>query len=362
MFWQPKITSVLLLLFVSLPSIAREDYKASLKEALNAYTESKSVGNKADTFLHAQRAYKFGLKLYANDPAKLAPIIFVYANAAATYREPIALTIYQQALEQYAKAFGPEHFELTHPLINAAEEAILRKEPEMAYAWLAKARKLIEHGKLKHSFIEARMHMGLARMFKNSGQMDRAENHASRSLDLLGEQDTASSFPENANLHFWHGQIMRSLKQNTQARQSYLKSLELFDQQAPDARKVLSIHTHLVEINHKLNDPDALVFHCKAAAQYQHKRSGGYWFPIYDPTGKLNPIHQGKQSLKTGEIVASYYRTADCRLRDINILGTAGISKADAKLILSGAYFAPQYRNRKIVERRTDQVILPIYR
>lgn len=360
-FWQIKIVCVLLLWAHVMPVSANNESIAALKEAIHAYTEAKNLDHKADTFLHAQRAYNIGRKLYANAPAKQAPIIFSYANAAAVYKEPIALQIYEQALDHYVRAYGVRHLELIHPLINAADEAIYRKDPDMAYAWLARARDLLHNEKLTDSFLAARMHMGLARLFQSSGQLGRAADHASKSLARFTNSKSENAFPDNANLYFWHGQIMRSLKHNDEARDSYLNALNLFEKQEPSARKILSIHTHLVEINHKLDDPDALIFHCKAAALYQNKRSMGIWFSLYDPSGRLDPVHEGKRSAQTGEIVASYTQTANCRLRDIEILGTSGISKVEAAQVLSRAYFAPQYRDNKIIERRTDQSILTIF-
>lgn len=354
--------ALLCLMFASMPLQATDTLtRAELSEAVLAYNDAKALRHKADTFLHARRAYNLGRKLYANEPAKLAPIIFSYANAAAAYKEPIALPIYQQTLDVYGQAYGTTNAKLALPLVNAADEAIYRKEPDMAYAWLAKARKLLNSERLKDNFLAARIHMGLARLFQNSNQLDRAADHASKSLNLINTPGAKQTFPENANLHFWHGQIMRNLKHNEDARDSYLYALSLFEKQEPDARKILSIHTHLVEINHKLADPDALISHCKAAALYQNKRRMGIWFSLYDPSGRLDPVHEGKRLMQTGEIVASYVQTIDCRLRDIRILGTAGISKEEAKLVLSRAYFAPQYRNNIIVERRTDQSILTIF-
>jgi len=205
------------------------------------------------------------------------------------------------------------------------------------------------------------MHMGLARLFHNSGQLDRAADHASKSQAHFVTTNKENTFPDNANLYFWHGQLMRALKHNDDARDSYLNALNLFEKHDAEARKILSIHTHLVEINHKLDDPDALILHCNAAALYQNKRRMGMWFSLYDPSGRLDPVHEGKRSMQTGEIVASYVQTADCRLRDIKILGTAGISEADAALVLARAYFAPRYRDNKIVERRTEQSILTVF-
>lgn len=357
MLWHHKHIALLLLLPVGLPSAAQENLSISLEEARYAYTEAKNVGNKADTFLHAQRAYSIGRKLYANDPAKLAPITLAYANAAATYREPLALKTYEQALDEYAKAHGSEHPDLTRPLINAAEEAISRKEPKMAYAWLARARKILKNEQLQNNFLKARMHMGLARMFKNSGQMGRAEKHASRSLDLLSEQDTSGTFPENANLYFWHGQVMRSLKLNKQARQSYLKSLALFGQQDPDARKVLSIHTHLVEINHKLGDQQSLIKNCHAVEAFENTRNSSQHYPLYDPSGIIG----GYQSDRIGELVANFTVGLDCKVRNIEVLGATGIDKTKAQKFLSQVYFTPTLEFGKPKERIYEFMQLAVY-
>lgn len=357
MFWQAKIALLMLTLVLAPSSSAEEDQQGSLKNALFAYSESKSVGNKADTFLHAQRAYNISRKVYADDLAKLAPITFAYANAAAIYREPVALELYEQTLGQYTQVFGPEHSELTHALINAADEAILRKEPEKAYAWLAKARKLFTDEHPKNNFLKARMHMGLARLFKNSGQMGRAEGHAFRSLDMLTRQNTSSTFPENANLYFWHGQIMRFLKRNEDARNSYLNALKLFDAQEPRARKILSIHTHLVEINHRLGDQQSLVKNCHAVEAYENARNSSQHYPLHDPSGIIG----GYQGGRIGELVVNFTVGLDCRVRDIEVLGVTGIDKIKAQNVLSQVYFTPTLEFGKPKERTYEFMQLAVY-
>lgn len=361
MFGVTKIAFSLLLIFLVVSVHAKAGDDADLNRAVHAYSESKDLGHKADTFLHAQTAYKLARKQYGKSPADLAIHTYRYAVAAASYREPIALSLFEETLGLLVQAYGHDAAELSLVLIDAADESLTRNEPEKAYAWYDKAHDIIARDQPNGSIEMARAYMGLARMYSNSGEHERAQTNAEKAITLLDIYQNQAAPVIIANLYFWHGQIMRALKLNTNARESYLNALRIFERENPDARKVLSIHTHLVEVNYKLNDPDALTFHCHAAALYQHQRRRGMWFPLYDPAGRLDLVHQGKQQIKTGEIVASYVKTASCRLRDITILGTAGISKADAKIILSGALFAPRYRGNEIIERRTDQSILPVY-
>jgi len=141
--WQAKIASIILL--ISLPhSVSAEDNDfTALNDAIHAYTEAKALGHKADTFLHARQAYYLSRKLYADAPKKLSPVVFSYANAAASYKEPIALELFQETLNKFGQAHGTKDKRLALPLINAADEAIFRKEPDMAYAWLTRAREIL---------------------------------------------------------------------------------------------------------------------------------------------------------------------------------------------------------------------------
>ncbi len=357
-FWQIKIVYVLLLVSFALPSSASNERIAELKEAIHAYIEAKELGHKADTFLHARRAYNIGRKLYAKSPKNLAPIVFSYANAAAAYKEPIALEIFKKTLGIYAKAYGAKHTNLAPPLIEAAEEAIHRKEPEAAYSWLAKARELLNGEDFEDGFLRARLHMSLARLFLNSDQLSRAENHASQSIELATNSNPASTFTKEANLYFWHGQVTRKLGLYDLASNSYLKALSVFLKNEPRARQVLSIHLHMVEVSHQLSKTDQAIFHCIAAEKWENGRNRSMWWPIYDPSGRTT---RG-DTPKTGQILAGYVKAEDCRAHDIVIHKTIGISPEEAKIILQKVYVAPSLlRNSKNADQKVPQINIDVY-
>ncbi len=216
-----------------------------LEEALKAHRDSTALLHKADSFLHARRAYFIARQLFIDNPAELAPISHTYARAAARYQEPIALPQYQHTLDLLVDAHGADSTKLIPTLVDAAEEAIHRKEPEMAYAWLKKAGELLEESNGTETFDMARAHMGLARLYYDSGEYDRAKNRAELAIEVAEPHMGLIDYPLNAQLYFWHGQIMRRLEHHNGAEQSYGKALSIYRSVEPYARPVLSIHRHL---------------------------------------------------------------------------------------------------------------------
>lgn len=330
----------------------------ALNEALSAYEDSRALYHKADSFLHARRAYFIALKLFNDSPQDLAPIIHIYANAAARYREPIALEKYQQALNLMVEVFGRESPKLIPLLVDAGEEAISRREPEMAYAWINRARKLLKTHQPEGSFTEARVQLALARLYFDSDERERAELRARRALELCEQFADEMSYPLNAQHYFWHGQIMRRLGRHADAAPSYQKALDIYLATEPKARPVLSIHKHMVEVSYHMGREQQLIEHCVAAQQYETARGMALYWPIFDPKGRLGQVDK----VKTGQILAGFTRTPDCRAVDIVVHKTLGISAEEARHLLLQAYIPPRIRHGKIVaDQKVDQMVINVY-
>ena len=332
--------------------------KTDLDEAMQAYRDSAALLHKADSFLHARRAYFIARQIFTENPSELAPIAHVYAKAAARYQEPIALSQYQQVLDLVVEAHGNESSELVPVLVDAAEEAIHRREPEMAYGWLKTASEILEREKDTESFEMARTHMGLARLYLESGEIHRAETRTERALQLALPHMEKQDYPETAQLYFWHAQVMRRAGNHQLAEPSYKKALSLYLDKEPMARPVLSIHRHLIEVSHNLNKPEKAVHHCIESEIYENKRNMGHWYPIYDPAGRLTQFDKAK----TGQILAGFTRTKDCRATDIIIHKTLGISAEEATALLQQAYFVPRMKDGRIIaDQRVDQININVY-
>lgn len=344
--------------FMASPAFADIPDRKELDEAIMAYNDSVALGHKADSFLHAQRAYLIARKLFDDTPAELGPIAHTYARAAARYKEPVALSLFQQSLDLLEDAHGTKSHLLVPVLIDAGEEALYRNEPEKAYAWFKNAGELQSRHTLGGSFAVARVYMGLARLYLDSGELDRAEEKAEQSLKTAQAHEHKVSYPDNAQLYFWYGQIMRKLGFFERAKSTYTKALEIYLIKEPRARPVVSIHRHMVEVNHQLGNSEEAVSHCIAAQQWENVRNMGNWLPIYDPAGRLSQFHKPK----TGQILAGFNRNANCRISDIVIYKTVGITEREAKQLLQQAYFAPRLKNGKIADKQeVQQINIDVY-
>lgn len=353
------MTSVWLAILAMTPAVqAEKPTRADLEEAIAAYHDSKALLHKADSFLHARRAYFIGQQLFADKPGDLAPIAHAFALAAARYKEPVALQQYQSTLDLLIEAHGPDSGTQIPVLVDAGEEALHRKEPEMAYAFLKQAGELLARDVPDGSFEEARVHLGLARLYLNSGEYGRAEERAATALAVAEKHQKGITYPVNAAFHFWHAQVMRGLGKHTLAETSYLHALSLYRESEPRARPILSIHRRMIEVSHNLGKLDAAVHHCLEAEKYENQRNMGHWHPIYDPNGRLSQFDKPK----TGQILAGFTRTEDCRAINVVIHRTHGISVEEAKRLIEHAYFTPELRNGKLAEnQRVDQMNINVY-
>lgn len=335
-----------------------------LDAVLSAYRDSVAVGHKADSFLHARRAYFIASDLFAEKPGQLAPIAHTYAVAAARYKEPIALQQFRHALDLTTKAHGQDSGLLSPILVDAAEEAIHRREPELAYAWLKKAGELLEQATPDSEFLQARVHMSLARLYYDSGEFERSEKHAAQAHDLASQHIDQAAFPDKAQLYFWHGQVMRWLEFYQVAEGSYTRALGIYKVHEPRARPVLSIHMHMVGISHELGKTDAATFHCIEAQKYEHARNMDIWYPIYDPAGRLSQNRKRTQpnQIKIGQILVGYTTSTNCRVSDIVVHKTAGINPEQAAQLLEQAYIAPRFKNGRLVpDQKVPQILINVY-
>lgn len=349
---------VLLLASFSIHAKADKPTSLELEQALASYRDSAALLHKADSFIYARRAYKIARQLYPDDPDSLGPIAYTYALAASRYQEPVALEQYEVALELLTKANGPESDKLVPVLVDAAEEAIHRNEPEKAYLFTKSARDLIKLHGLDNSFLAARSHMALARQYWNSDEKDRAVQHAEFAKGLASNYNHETGYPNHANLLYWHAQIMRWHGDYLNAEPSYEKALGIFLAKEPRNRKVLSIHKHMVAVSHHLEDQKRLAYHCIEGEKWENVRGMSFHWEIYDPTGNKYAKHKPRR----GQIIASYTLGTDCKAHNITILKTDGISYTEAAEFIARRYFPPRFREGKLSpDQLVDQAHFNVY-
>ena len=332
-------TAIASLILASMPALAQgPPDKASLDDVVQAYSDSKALGQKASTFLHARAAYRVARKIYPKEATKLASFSWLYAQAAATYQDPLALYLFEKTLNYHTAAYGHADVRIAAPLIDAADEALHQNEPEMAYAWYSKAHKLLAWDQPNGSFEAARILIGLARLHRAADQLDKAREKAQKAVDLLYQHYSDGSPTSIASLIYRHGEIEQATGHVTEAFDAYTQSLSLFLEHDASAPEIYSLHKRLVEVNHKFEREDEVTAHCIAAQKfhYTHKRSPISGI-VYDPTGRLS----GSQRQKQGKIRATFRKGTDCRLHDIEIHHADGITEKEAETLLAQAYYAP---------------------
>jgi tetratricopeptide (TPR) repeat protein len=315
-----------------------------LEQAQKAYTEAKALGHKATSLLHARSLYQLARKYYLKQPQKLAPYALSYAMASAAYGDKAALYLFQETLNIYVSTYGTNDQRLVLPLINAAEEALRQNEPEMAYAWFRRARKLLSHTALSPVYL-ARATMGLARLHAKANEKEKAVLHAHKALKHLNSSAINNEPIIASSMLRWLGNIELAAGNDLSALKAYNHALDLLKQHDPEAKEIYILYTSLVAVNHKLGREKEASSHCLKA---EHHRPINLDYdtrhPLHDPDGRLSALETPKQ----GEISATFVKGADCRLHNIEIHHATGLSHTEAKALLSQAYFSPIFMNGKI--------------
>lgn len=334
---------------------------SSIQDAQDAYHDARGLRHKADTFLHAQRAYRLARQECATDKPLLAKLSFEYAKAAAFYREPVALDLFERTVSLHRDVFGKNALELVVVFAEAGDEALLRDEPELAYRYFDAARDILTAQDTANSLGAAKVNMGLARLYRKSGELDRANQFATKAIAILEKSDGLIPAPSQAELYYYMGQVKRDRLDDMSARRAYATALNFLLPGYPRERLVLTLHKRLVEMNYKIGDSERLAKHCVAAQLWEDHRNMGIYWPIYDPAGRLGPSNQRPV---VGQILAGFQRSADCRIRDIKIHKTRGITAAEAEELLKNAYFTPRIRDGEIsddqyVDQLNINVTLP---
>ena len=311
--------------------------KGDLEEALQAYRDSSMLQHRAGSFVHARRAYIIARRLFADDASELAPIALTYARAAASYQDRSALQRYEEALNLYVEAYGAEDEILIKPLIDAADEALTREQPEMAYAWYNKARALLSENSAGKDMERARVNMGIARLFLRSEQLNKAQEYAQFASKLIQDHtEDKSGIP--ASLMYWLGEIQTENGNSDLALTSFSQSLDLFQQQDPASPRLVTLHSRLVELNHNAGNEAKAIEHCLIAQKLSYTHNDGpLWRPVYDPSGRVSRSNESGLA----KVRASFRKGPDCRLQDIEIHELVGITEIEAQRLLSQMYIAP---------------------
>ncbi|PCI59538.1 MAG: hypothetical protein COB37_11350 [Kordiimonadales bacterium] len=334
------ITTILVaILMAPAPWLAAPDQQSLLKRQLEqeqiTFTEAKSLYNKAVGFLLAEKVYKTGHKLYSEDPAHLAPIVFAYAEASARYKEPVALSLFKEALVLYGEAHDAQAPAHISPLLAAAEEATRRNEPDLAYAWYDKAKALLNVHYPQGSFFAARMHVGLATLYWQVGDFERAAPHVRKAWLMLDQFPAIGIVDYEATLYFWLGEAERAAGWHKKALHAYEGAFRAYKILDPNERRIWQIYKRRTELNYKLGNQEIA---CQNTVKADTFRPWITHVVSYDPTGYFS--HEPYQQ-ETGQVAFRLNVGADCRAHNLEIIEVIGISEKEAYEALSKIIYTP---------------------
>lgn len=334
------VITLLILVFTKFVAAADETtlteklYKQQL-----AFSDAKSLNDDAVAFILAGKIYEIGQNIYSDNPKSLAPIVLAYAEAAATYQEPVALELFKEALALFNLAYDQGDEIHIAPLILAADEASVRNEPEIAYEWYKLTQNLLASHRPNGSFLQARQDMGLAYLFRREGQIETSEAWALKSMALLEEYRVEGSAFDAAGILFQFAEVKRALNANAVAVGAYEKALSIYltsdKKERWTARRIGTTYRRLIEVNYKMGDYHTA---CRSVADRFKFQRGGGKIIAFDPLGQFSP---GPGKHKAGEIAFRFSIGSDCRAFDLQILKTIGVTKEQAYSAIANLFLTP---------------------
>lgn len=340
------IFALLLTLVFTAFAGAENSKKTELEVAIRAFNEAKALGHKATTLIHARRIYFMARKYYFNQPSQIAPYALSYADASAQYGEKRASLLYNNAVNIYVEAHGLDDPILIRPLTNAAEYALSNSNREVAYAWFLKAKTLAEKQVDPDHLMMARVMMGIAQLHMAAGDYTKAKEIAQAAIKELPQNAYEKDSIAMAKIYQALGQIEVSNNELASALNAYKHALAILLEKDPNSRRIYELHQHLVGVNHKLGDEENAEYYCKNALRYRYHNIKASREPFYDPNNRLI----AKNRVKSGHIRATLTKSANCRLKNIEVHETQGISLGEARRLLEQAYYVPMVMNGKVID------------
>ncbi|MFC3051633.1 hypothetical protein [Kordiimonas pumila] len=310
--------------------------QAKIDTNQKAYVEAESLRNKAVAFLLAGKIYKDATSLYKNTPHQYAPFVFLYAKAAATYREPVALSLFTDAIDLYQTAFGAGAAENLDPLLYAAAEATSRNETDQAYEWYKAVRVLLQRHFPNGSFYEARYKMGMAVLYRQAHD-PRAIIEAHESIKLLEKfKDPANTY-QIATLYYELAETEWDRHETMLAKDAYEKSAALFTDYDTKERRLLTIYSRLIDINYTLQNTAAV---CENIIKFITFRPWANRYPAYDPSTRYTTWMRGRY---LAEVSFTMTIGPDCKAHDIDISTLKGndINQQQVESWLKEMFFFP---------------------
>lgn len=305
-----------------------------LLAAVEACQDALYLGDKSTAFAIARKIRTEALLRFSAEPHQLAPLLLLYADAAASYQDAGALIAYREAAATYERAFGPESDQLIEPLMRAAREALGKRFRVEAFNLFQRTLELsAAHGREK-SAQAAIARTGIASLHLRVGELAAARAHLGMALEVdhrtVSQLDLGWIYHVSADTYLAQKNWKAADEHYTQAYGHY----EAVNQYSRDLRTILR---RLIEANHMIGNPERATSFCQ---MYARKRDWGRRM-LFDPSNKITAT----RSRGVATVSIEYTINSQCRAEGVVVTQSDGMDAREVKEIVESAYWLPRYRD-----------------
>jgi len=342
------IMLMLIWLLTSFPvnAVPEETYKIDpLVAIVEACQDALALGDKGTAYTIARKVRWEALSRFKDDPRQLAPLLLLYADAAASYNDRGALVAYREALTAYEKAFGLNSAQLIEPVMRAAREALARRFRVEAYALFQRILELSALHKRDASAFAAIAKTGIASLHVRVGENMAARRYLDEALQVdtrtLSVLDLGWIYHVSADAHM-------ALENWQQANDDYTQAYGLYQADNTNSEDLLTILKRLIKANHMMGYTGRAASFCQ---RYAERKDWGNRM-LFDPSAKMTN-HIDWNIVSVG---VEYTINSKCKAVDVKVTHAEGMDVEAVKNIVENAYWLPRFTDGELVSTAIQRV------
>lgn len=325
----------------------KSDPKA-FREAYNAYQLAVENGKRADAMAYAREAFEYGEKLFGPDHKNTAALLLNYGRLI--YNNEDARDVLADAVKRYEKLYGADSAEMIDPLMDLAANSAGIGTLGKAKRIYSRALKLGRIHYPDNALIEGQIRLEMGKISLQEARARSALKELRRAKDLLRDTDSPIATAKIAEADFYIGKYMMADGKYERAEESLLKSLEVFEQHAPNSSMTLSNHAFLIRVYEEQGLRDQATKHCRAIGAKTPRNPDQEYMPVY-LTGPVYP-RAAQRAGKEGYAIVEFTVDKDGFVKDpyvVEVDGHKTFGTAAANVVSKFRY-APRYKGGSPVD------------
>lgn len=310
------------------------EYTDPLVAIVEACQDALALGDTSTAFSIARKIRLQAIDRFSDEPHQLGPLLLLYADAAAGYKDRGALIAYREAIVAYERAFGVDGQELIAPLMRAAREALARKFRVEAFNLFQRTIALsIQHDRASSAEV-AVAKTGIASLHLRVSELEAARRYLDAALTVDARQMSALDL---GWVYHVSADTYLALENWETADEHYTQAYGYYEAVNKYSRDLRAILRRLIKANHMMGYPERAIKFCQ---MYAAKRDWGSRM-LFDPSNKLTHSHSGESAT----ISVEYAINSECRAIDVVVLKSDGMGVSEVQRIFENAYWLPRFRD-----------------